>query len=736
MSGRWRLSIDTGGTFTDCLAVDPTGQTTELKVLSSSRLRSVVREVRSARRLTADLAGELPSELLVGCRLRPLSGGEWQPIVGHDAGRAALELAADVDLQVGDAVEIAWPATAPVLAAHLLTDTPCGAELPAIDLRLATTQATNALLERRGADAALFVTRGFADLLTIGNQQRPDLFALEVERPAPFCSRIIEVDERLAADGSVLRRPDVQRLRAAAEALAADDVDSAAVALMHAYANPDHERAVGRVLREAGFAHVALSAEIAPLIGYLPRLTTAAIEAYLAPGFRAYLDGVESAARGRPVRVMSSAGGLIDGRRFRAKDGLLSGPAGGVLGALEVGRQAGADTVIAFDMGGTSTDVARCGPTSEVERLSRVGGASVLAPTLPIETVAAGGGSVCAFDGFTLTVGPESAGAVPGPACYGAGGPLTLTDVNLLLGRLDAGRFGIPIDPTAARRRLTELHRLVASDGELTEDELLAGLLRIADERMAGAIGKVSIRRGFDPRGAALVAFGGAGGQHACSVAELLGIRTILAPSKAAVLSAVGLSQAPMERVVQRQVLEPLTGPRTLMSHLDEARMAGTRSLESDGVDTSLIEVRRRVAHLRLEGQETTLPILFDEATALEGLFAAAYADRYGYPPPASLRIEIESVEVAVRERLEPATPPTRRARRFAAEPSGRRRTMFGGRWADCVEFEAAGLTPGAWLEGPALVVDRSTTLVVEAGWTVLRAVPDVLELAREGNAG
>jgi 5-oxoprolinase (ATP-hydrolysing) len=781
--GIWRLAVDTGGTFTDCLAVDPEGRLRRAKVLSTAALRTriVARLGEDSIRLRpiggpggrgAGGCPPLPAGFFAGCALcllgpagpalasgaelrvlasgaegegGPDAGGETGPDAagGPDgvASRPAGELARlgatlrldrplpDGDL-TGAAVELRAAEEAPVLAARLVTGTPPGRPLPPLAMRLATTRGTNALLERKGAPVALFVTRGFADLLRIGTQQRPELFRLDIERPAPLYQAVVEVGERLAADGSVLVPLDLATLRGAAGEQLAAGVRCAAVALLHSYRNPDHEREVGALLRALGFTHVALSAELAPLIKLLPRAETAVVDAYLAPLLADYLAAVAGALPSGALHVMTSAGGLVRAAAFRAKDSLLSGPAGGVVGAARAGLRSGFDRVIAFDMGGTSTDVARFDGDFEYLFEHRVGDAHLVAPALAIESVAAGGGSICSYTGDRLRVGPESAGARPGPACYGAGGPLTLTDVNLLLGRLDPGRFEIPLDPGAAEHAAAAL--LVAveegegaavapAEGEggqegvavpvaieggqggvaipvageggqggavgsaageggqarsaTGREEMLAGLLAIADERMAEAIRGISLRRGYDPSQYALVAFGGAGAQHACAVAALLGIDTVLVPADAGLLSALGLAEAVVERFAQRQVLAPLAEVASrLDGWLDELGREAAAAVAAEGVAPGEIEVRRRIVALRFAGQESTLAVDYAGAAGLAASFAAAYRDVYGYDlqdtattgegsparagPAAGRAIEVESLRVVASSSASPAPPP------------------------------------------------------------------------------
>ncbi|HVS02575.1 MAG TPA: hydantoinase/oxoprolinase family protein [Thermoanaerobaculia bacterium] len=719
----WQVWIDTGGTFTDCLAQRSGGAPRRAKVLSSSALRvQVVAPLAAAAVRLEELP--LASGALTGWRLRRLAGegtAESLPLARWDAGERRLELGAPpaTALAAGEVVELASPEEAPVLAARLATATPPDAPLPPLNLRLATTLGTNALLERRGAPVALFVTRGFADLLLIGTQQRPELFTLRIERPPPLFAEVVEVDERLAADGSVLLPIDVERLAAPAAALLARGVTSAAVALLHSFRAEDHERRLAQALSAWGFAHVSASAALAAEQGYLPRTETAVVDAYLAPVLEGYLGRI-AAALGeegrRRLLVMTSAGGLVPRRAFRAKDGLLSGPAGGVVGAAAAGRRSGFERLLTFDMGGTSTDVARVDGDFGYVFEQRIGAARLLAPALAIETVAAGGGSICCFDGSQLRVGPESGGADPGPACYGAGGPLCLTDVNLLLGRLDPRRVQIPLDPAAAEAALTAVQEAIRSRGAPlpAREALLDGFLRIADERMAEAIRQVSVRQGYDPADYALLAFGGAGPQHACSLAELLGIAAVVVPRDAGLLSAAGLGAARLERFAVRQVLRPLAEVEaSVAGWLQELAAEARRQVAADGGGEA--EVRRTLLELRFAGQETALEVEPESGESLEGAFRRRYRELYGYLPEArplelvALRV-VASARAAGVQREEPAAA-------YRPRPAGQRRAWLGGEWVAARCFEREDLLPGATFDGPALVAEAHAATVIEPGW-------------------
>jgi 5-oxoprolinase (ATP-hydrolysing) len=729
----WRVFIDTGGTFTDCLAVDPEGRLHRAKVLSTSALRARVGELpeRPTHRVRLEPAPPVPPDFFRSFSFHLLDGGgkaDTPLVTAYDprSGLLTLDRPLAVPIPPGARCELRSDEEAPLLAARLVTGTPRDKPLPEMAMRLATTRGTNALLERKGARTVLFITRGFADLLRIGTQQRPDLFALRIEKPAPLYDAVVEVPERLAADGSVLLSLDdaaLDSLSTEAARLLAEGFEAAAVAFLHSYRNPAHEQAVGALLRRAGFRHVALSASLAPLIKILPRAETAVVDAYLSKPIAGYLERVATALPAGALHVMTSAGGLVRAAAFRAKDSLLSGPAGGVVGAAGAGRRSGFARVIAFDMGGTSTDVARYDGDFEYLFEHRVGDAHLVAPALAVESVAAGGGSICRYDGFQLKVGPESTGASPGPACYGAGGPLTLTDVNLLLGRLDPERFEIPIDPAAAERALRTVREAIAdAEGDAPEPEvLLEGLLDIADERMADAIRRISLARGYDPADYALVAFGGAGAQHACAVAARLGIRRVLVPEDAGLLSAAGLAAAVVERFGERQVLLPVAEVREQIDPwMEELGRTAAAAVAEEGVPAAEIEVRRRLLDLRFVGQEGTIGVELQPRmpeTPVEEAFAAAYRTLYGYTPEGR-PVELVALRAIASSRPAPlAALAPDAVKETSAPPSGHRRACFSGRFREVPVYERAGLAPGATFRGPALVFERHSATVVAEGW-------------------
>ena len=725
MSRPWQIWIDTGGTFTDCIGEDPQGVIHTCKVLSSGALRDRVQSVDQDGRLHLRSGAKLPDGFLTGYRLAPLGGGVEIEVLDHEPLTGALVLAAaDATFCPGQAVELISGEEAPLVATRLITGTSLGDELPPVEMRLATTRGTNALLERRGARTVHFTTAGFEDLLVIGDQTRPELFALRIDRPKPLPEVVVGVEERLSADGFLIEGLDREVIAAKISELHDLGFECASIALLHGHRNSQHEEALEKLLRSGGFEHLSRSSTLSPFQGLLRRSQTATTDAYLGPVISGYLEAVRDALGDGAVglHVMTSAGGLVNTESFRAMDSLLSGPAGGVVGAAMSGQKAGISQVIAFDMGGTSTDVSRFDGDFEYVFDHRVGPVELAAPALAIETVAAGGGSICRVEQGRLAVGPESAGADPGPASYGAGGPLTITDANLLLGRLVAGRFPIPIDLEAAGSRLRELREDLGSAETGSDEEILEGLLRIADERMAEAIRHISVRKGVDPAGYSLVAFGGAGGQHACQVAELLGMTEVVLPGDAGLLSAKGLGHAVIERFAQREVLLSLTKVGAKIEKIfAELEADASAELVREGVTSDDIDPPRRIVELRYLGQDASLEIEPSPGADLASAFENRYYELFSYRP-SDLAIEVVSVRVVMRSRREeiaglrideglPAPAP---------DPIARQRCFLNGEWREVPCHHASELEFGAVVAGPALIQQAHSALVVPSNWRVL----------------
>ena len=732
---KWQIFVDTGGTFTDCLGIDPRGRCLRAKVLSSGSLRATVSSVLADDKIRLNSSWDLPDDFFVGFHFKQTTSVFGAvPIVRYIAERKEfhLESSWQEPFQKGDLVELLSLEEPPILGARLLTKTAKNQSLPQISMRLGTTLGTNALLERKGASLALFVTQGFKDLLVIGNQQRPDLFALKIEKKQPLYKIVIDVPERINAQGSIILDLSKQQkiIRARAKQLLCHGIRVAAISLLNSYTNPKHEELLREWLLAVGFEHVITSSSIAPFIKILPRTQTTIVDAYLTPVMNTYLDNVRDSLQDETFPVMTSAGGLMERSSYRPKNSLLSGPAAGVVGAVSIGKQLGKDKLIAFDMGGTSTDVTRFHKNFEYQHIQKVGDAEIMATSLKIETVAAGGGSICGYNGYALYVGPKSASSYPGPSCYGAGGPLTITDVNLLLGRIYPGLFRIPISDTEPRERLAELLKQVGQ----TKEAILSGLLNIANQRMANAVKEVSVKEGYDPSEYTLVAFGGAGGMHACAVAEILGIKEILFPADAGLLSATGLKHARIERIVEEQVLQPISDIKEQLDFLWEKLEERTlNSFLSQGYSADSILIRTRTAYLRLVGQESDLAIDFTNKQDVMQAFRRRYESIFGYFPE-DREVEVVSLQMVASTKEQGILAERFEMSEDLPKPSQKIRTYFQSKWQIVPVFSRKNLHSGSALEGPAIVSDAYSTLVMEPGWKALVGSRGTLRLIKDNS--
>lgn len=646
-------------------------------------------------------------------------GGTFTDCIGREPGTGALRV-----------TKVLSADDAPLRGIRALLGLGPADPLPPCELRMGTTLGTNALLERKGEPCALAITRGFGDLLEIGDQTRPEIFALHIDRPPPLHAAVLELDARLAADGGTLASPEAEPLRAGLRALRAQGLQSLAVVVMHAYRDGTLERLVAEAARAEGFSHVSCSHEVAAEIGLQGRGDTTVVDAYLTPLLQAYLDGLQRALPGSRVQVMGSSGGLHPAARFRGRDAVLSGPAGGVVACAALARAHGHAAVIGLDMGGTSTDVCRVGETLPRVYETRVAGVRLRTPMLEIHTVAAGGGSCCRFEHGRFTVGPDSVGAEPGPLCYGRphARALALTDVALVLGRLCDDRFPLALHPAPATRALEALReRLPAPWSERSIHAIAEGFFAVAVDGMAQALRQVSIARGHDARDHALVVFGGAGGQHACAVARRLGMRAVLVPPLPGALSAYGMGLAPLVwhgeadlgRVpLAAAIVDPMHArAATLMAQ-------GHAVLEHDGIPATRHEAHAHV-ELRYAGTETALAVPLgaaasdpDPAASLRAAFEAAHDRELGYARP-DHPVEAVTLRVELHGRLDaPALP---RVPTGAALPAPLRHTRI---WIDGAPLEAPvhardALPRGPTLHGPALVLDDTGTLVLEPGWAL-----------------
>ncbi|MFP4327340.1 MAG: hydantoinase B/oxoprolinase family protein [Paracoccaceae bacterium] len=673
MSGQWEFWIDRGGTFTDIVARRPDGEIVAHKLLSENPSRYRDAAVQGIR----DLMG--------------------QDIFPDGAIRA---------------------------------------------VKMGTTVATNALLERRGERLLLLITRGFRDLLKIGYQSRPRLFDLHVRRPELLYERVAEMDERLDAEGQVLRPLDEDATRAALKSARAEGIAAVAIAGLHAYLNPVHEARAAAIAAEEGFTQISTSHEVSRLIKLVGRGDTTVVDAYLSPILRRYVDQVSDALElGRACHwlgFMQSSGGLTDARLFHGRDAILSGPAGGIVGMVKTGAAAGFDRLIGFDMGGTSTDVSHYAGAYERSFETEVAGVRMRAPMMDIHTVAAGGGSICKFEDGRFQVGPDSAGADPGPACYRRGGPLTVTDCNVMLGKLTPAHFPAvfgpggdqPLDAETVREKFVALAEEVAqATGEAPRnpEEMAEGFLQIAVDNMANAIKKISVQRGHDVTRYTLQCFGGAGGQHACLVADALGMRRVLIHPHAGVLSAYGMGLAEVRAMREAQMDAPLADHGSAAAQVKRLSDEACDEVWAQGLTEIRIEAR---AHLRYDGAHQPLEVDWGSAEEMQERFEAAHRARFGFhSPERAIWFEMLSTEAIGETGERPGPQPTGPG----GAPVARVPVHLQGARRDLPLYHRATLATGQRIAGPAIVTEPTGTNMVEPGWAV--RVDDLgnLVLEREG---
>ncbi|MGE5793023.1 MAG: hydantoinase B/oxoprolinase family protein [Bacteroidota bacterium] len=677
MTGRWQFWIDRGGTFTDVVARRPDGALVAHKLLSDNP--EAYRD--------ASLAG-----------IRQLLG-----------------LAPDAPIP-GERIEA---------------------------VKMGTTVATNALLERKGEPTALAITRGFRDALRIAYQNRPRLFDRHIVLPELLYSTVVEIDERVGAHGDLLRPLDEARARHDLQCVYDAGVRSIAIVLMHGYRYADHERRVAGFAREIGFTQVSVSHATSPLMKLVSRGDTTVVDAYLSPILRRYVDEVAAELAGVRLMFMQSSGGLTDARRFHGKDSILSGPAGGIVGVVRTAQGAGFDRIIGFDMGGTSTDVSHFAGEFERAFETQVAGVRMRAPMMSIHTVAAGGGSILHFDGARYRVGPDSAGANPGPACYRRGGPLAVTDANVMLGRIQPAFFpavfgprgdaALDVDVVAGRfgALAEEIHR--ATGDERSPEAVAEGFVAIAVGNMANAIKKISVQRGYDVTEYTLATFGGAGGQHACQVADALGMKRVFIHPLAGVLSAYGMGLADITAMREQSTelaLEEASVPE-LAAVLERLAAAAHAEVLAQGVPAARIRVARRV-HLRYEGTDSALVVAFGTSGAMTRAFETAYRTRYSFlMPDRQLIAEAVSVEAIGAADAAEESPPLQAPRAGAAAPAAVVAMFSDGARRPTPAFRRERLRPGDRIDGPAIIAEANATTVVDPGWRAEVTPLDHLVLER-----
>ncbi|HVJ44464.1 MAG TPA: hydantoinase/oxoprolinase family protein, partial [Dongiaceae bacterium] len=665
MSGQWQFWIDRGGTFTDVVAKRPDGSLLTHKLLSENPERYRDAAMQGIR----DLLG-----------------------IGPDA--------------------------------------PLPDDVQAI--KMGTTVATNALLERKGEPTLLVVTKGFQDALRIAYQNRPKIFARRIVLPELLYEKVIEVDERVTATGEVLRKLDLAAARRDLKAAYDGGLRVIAILLMHGYRFTRHEKQLADLAAEIGFTQISVSHQVSPLMKLVSRGDTTVVDAYLSPILRRYVDRVASEIGNTTTRLMfmQSNGGLTDARSFQGKDSILSGPAGGIVGAVQTAAMAGFDKIIGFDMGGTSTDVSHYNGAYERSFDAQVAGVRIRAPMMQIHTVAAGGGSILFFDGTRFRVGPESAGANPGPASYRRGGPLAVTDCNVMLGRLNPDFFpkvfgpkgDLPLDRDVVVGKFSALAEDIAakSGKPMSPQEVAEGFLKIAVANMANAIKEISIQRGYDVSHYTLACFGGAGGQHACQVADALGMTRIFLHPFAGVLSAYGMGLADIRALRHRTVEAPLTADLLPRLEADLDVLAAEAMAEVAGQDIAKDHMRLlRQVHVKYAGTDAALVAAHGDLATIQASFEEQHRQRYGFIVPGKALI-VDSVSVEAIGATETVSDPVLiDAARADAAPKAVVPFWAEGREWSAPVFDRVALRPGQLVNGPAIVLDPTSTTVVEPGWRI-----------------
>ncbi|MEG3985666.1 hydantoinase B/oxoprolinase family protein [Microcoleus sp. S28C3] len=684
---RWQFWIDRGGTFTDIVAKSPDGKLVIHKLLSENPERYTDAAVQGIREI--------------------------------------LGIAADV----------------PIPAAQIEA------------IKMGTTVATNALLERKGDRTILLITKGFGDALRIGYQNRPNIFARHIVLPEMLYDRVIEVAERYSAQGEELTAVNPEFITSLQQAYD-EGIRSCAIVFMHGYRYSEHEKQVAKIAREIGFTQISVSHEVSPLMKLVSRGDTAVVDAYLSPILRRYVEQVTSQlieadsgnegllmpnaqcpmpnAQFPKLMFMQSNGGLVDAAQFQGKNSILSGPAGGIVGAVQTSKKAGFDKIITFDMGGTSTDVAHFNGEYEREFETEIAGVRLRSPVMAIHTVAAGGGSIVFFDGARYRVGPESAGANPGPACYRKGGPLTVTDCNVMLGKIQPDFFpkvfglnaDLPIAPDVVKQKFGQLAGEIG--GERTAEEVAEGFLAIAVEKMANAVKKISLQRGYDVSEYTLCCFGGAGGQHACAIADALGMKRVFIHPYAGVLSAYGMGLADVRAIRERAIEQQLNAELLADLHyiLAELEAEGKRELNRRGAKNTENESEVLVVsklRLKYQGSDSVLAVNFaDNLEVMQAEFEAAHRQRYSFiMPEKPLIVEAVSVEVVERMDVPEASTisPSGGTRILPVQPISTVQTYVAGGWRATPVYQRDDLRSGDCIEGPAMIVEATGTNIIEPGW-------------------
>lgn len=715
---QWEFSIDVGGTFTDCIAVNPNNEWLSCKFLSSGFIKGKINSFSentfydSAQNHYSESFFENYSINLFDKNNQLI---QTSKITFFDSKNCQFKIKENIKNDVFS-YEIFSDEPAPLICIRYLMKLKLDESIGKVELRLGTTKGTNALLERKGAKTALITTKGFGDVFEIGTQARPDLFALKITKPELLYRTVFEIDERIGKSGNILKPINENEVREYFKNCIEKGFNSVAICFLNSYINPEHELLAEKIAKEFNFKYISVSTKLNPTIKFLNRGDTAIVDSYLSPVIKDYIDTIKNKIPESDFKIMTSSGGLVSANNFTGRDSILSGPAGGVVGFSHAANISGFKKSIGFDMGGTSTDVSRFDGNYEYQFNSEKAGVRIVAPMYAIETVAAGGGSICKFDGQKLIVGPQSAGADPGPACYGKGGDLTITDINFFNGKIIAENFPFPIYLEPVIEKLKNIQKQIKESlsKELSIEEIADGFNTLANLKMASAIKNISTAKGYNPSEYALVSFGGAGSQHCCQIAEILGINDILIHPYSGILSAYGISMADIKRFSEKTVLKILSDD--LLKDLESDFLNSEEKLEkeiiNEGIKAENIE-KKRLFDLRYKGEDSVITVSEDYKNNFEKMHKQLYGHNY-----LNREIEVVTIRSELTGRTEKQSIDFKNSKNIEVKSDKFVNIRFSSKQVKTGIINLPNLKSGNIINGPVVITDNFSTIIVDPDWS------------------
>jgi 5-oxoprolinase (ATP-hydrolysing) len=723
----WEFWIDVGGTFTDCIGRATDGSIHSAKILSSGIIKGNIDKSNDHNTIIDKSKIGTPQNFYKGFNIRLLSengkSGEDNYIKDFNSEQGMFILGKPLQTKslAGRLYELTSGEEAPIMGIRWIKNLSLREDIGPVNVRLGSMKGTNALLERKGADVAFITTKGFADVLEIGTQARSALFSLKIIKHKLLYKRAIEIEEHIDTNGRVITALNKEKVSEKFESLFDSGIKSIAICFVNSIWNPEHEEAVSQIAKQIGFENISISTELTPTIKILNRGDTAVVDAYLSPIIRNYVRDLKDKITKGSLKLMTSAGGLVTADKMVGKDSIFSGPAGGVVGFANIAKEEGFNKSIGFDMGGTSTDVSRFDGTYEYLYETEKTGVRIVAPMLAIETVAAGGGSICSFDGQRLLVGPESAGADPGPACYGKGGPLTLTDINLYKGKINDSYFPFSLNTNIVVNHLKKIKKEVNRkiNKDISIEEIADGFTKVANLKMAGAIKKISYSRGYNPEEYVLVAFGGAGAQHACEIAHILNIRKILLHPLAGILSAYGMGVADTRLFSEKTILKPFSkdAVKNLESEFNKIEKKLYEDLLKENFKRENICLPIRKLDLRYKGEESVITVKepgdLNYITAFEKLHRQLYGHIH-----TERELEIVNIRVELVGRVSKPKPYKKEAMKRCPNADSFTKAKYQTKEQQIPVYKRENLCPGDIIKGPAIVAEQYSTIVIDPGWS------------------